>query len=269
MRVVSISVNGLEQAIDKGFFDWIASQDADVICVQDHRMRVYEIEDRNLVPHGYEAYFIDGELDEHGGVGIYTRHFPKAIIYGFASEQADREGRFIQADFDRVSVASVLAPCALGREDELLDDDTDLTVLDHKDEFMDAFAMHMQKTLRKRRQFIFCANLQTAHHVTDASPIYHQLDVSGFLPHERAMLDRVIDEMGAVDAFREINRQSNQFTWWPEWEGGERKKVGIRTDYQLLTPGIRKTIRDGWIDDKARFSDHAPLIMDYDIEVGF
>lgn len=266
MRVVSISVNGLEQAIEKGFFDWIATQDADVICVQDHRMRAYEIEDRNLIPEGYEGYFIDGEKNEDGGVGIYTRHFPKAIMYGFANEQADREGRFIQADFERVSVASVLAPCALGREDEQIGDD-DLTMLDHKDAFMDAFGLHLQKTLRKRRQFIFCGNLQTAHHVTDASPVYHQLDISGFLPHERAWLDRIIDELGSIDGFREINKQSNQFTWWPEWEGGERKNVGIRVDYQLLTPGIRKTIRDGWIDDKPRFSDHAPLIMEYDIDL--
>ena len=193
MRVVSISVNGLEQAVEKGFFDWLAKQDADVVCVQDHRMRAYEVEDKNLIPEGYEAYFIDGEKNEHGGVGIYTRHFPKAIMYGFANEQADREGRFLQADFDKVSVASVLAPCALGREEELIGED-DLTVLDHKDEFMEAFGLHMQKTLRKRRQFIFCANLQTAHHVTDASPLYHKHDFSGFLPHERAWLDRLKTE---------------------------------------------------------------------------
>lgn len=268
MRVVSISVNGLRQAIDKGFFDWLARQDADVVCVQDHRMRAYEIEDLGLIPEGYEAYFIDGENNEDGGVGIYTRHFPKAIMYGFASEQADREGRFIQADFDKVSVASVLAPSALGREDEIVGED-EVTALDHKDAFMEAYGLHMQKTLRKRRQFIFCANLQTAHHVTDASSRYHKLDVSGFLPHERAWLDRLFDEMGAIDAFRDINKQSNQFTWWPEWAEGWRKQSGIRTDYQILTPSIRKTVTDGWIDDATRFSDHAPVIMDYDIDIGF
>ena len=113
MRVVTISVNGLAQAVEKGFFEWLARQDADVVCVQDHRMRAYEVEDFNLIPDGYEAYFIDGERNEDGGVGIYTRHFPKAIMYGFANEQADREGRFIQADFDKVSVACVLSPLSL------------------------------------------------------------------------------------------------------------------------------------------------------------
>ncbi|QSP95928.1 exodeoxyribonuclease III [Marinobacter salinisoli] len=268
MRVVSISVNGLARAVDQGFFAWLAGQDADVVCVQDHRMRAYEIEDLGLIPEGYEAYFIDGEKNEHGGVGIYTRHFPKAIMYGYGNELADREGRFIQADFDKVSVACVLAPCALGREDEPMGED-DLTELDHKDEFLDGFGLHLQKTLRKRRQFIFCANLQTAHHVTDASPLYHKRDFSGFLAHERAWLDRLIDELGCVDAFREINKQSGQYTWWPEQSEGARRNAGIRVDYQLLTPGIRKNILDGWIDDSTRFSDHAPVIMEYDIDIGF
>jgi exodeoxyribonuclease-3 len=267
MRVVSISVNGLVRAVENGLFEWVARQNAHVICIQDHRMRAYEIEDMGLVPKGYEGYFIDGENNADGGVGIYTRHFPKAIMYGFANEQADREGRFIQADFDSVSVASVLAPSALGVEDSVVGENEE-TALDHKDAFLDAFTLHMQKTLRKRRQFIFCANLQTAHHVTDASSGYHQSELSGFLPHERARLDRLFDEMGAVDAFREINKQSNQFTWWPEWADDWRKQAGIRTDYQILTPGIRKKIVDGWIDESTRISDHAPLVMDYDIDVG-
>src|SRR5690606_28861765 len=98
----------------------------------------------------------------------------------------------------------------------------------------------------------------------------HLLNLSSF-PTRRSSdlwLDRLFDEMGCVDAFREINKQSSQFTWWPEQTEGSRKKAGIRVDYHLLTPGIRKAIRDGWIDDDTRFSDHAPVIMDYDIEIG-
>lgn len=256
MRVVSISVNGLRQAVENGFFDWVAGQNADVICVQDHRVRAYEVEDEPaLRPDGYEAYFIDGEHNEDGGVGIYTRHFPKAIMYGFANETADREGRFIQADFERASVGCVLAPCALG----------DPSRQAHKDEFLQAFQVHLQKTLRKRRQFIFCGNFQTAHLVTDASPRYHKMEVSGFLPNERAWMDEVFDTMGYVDAFREVNRQGGQFTWWPEWAEGWRKQAGWRTDYQMLTPGLRNTVQGGFIDEDTRFSDHAPIVMDYAI----
>ncbi|TVP54186.1 MAG: exodeoxyribonuclease III, partial [Halomonadaceae bacterium] len=177
MRVVSISVNGLRQAIENGFFDWLEGQDADVVCVQDHRVRVRDVEDDpSLVPPDYQAYFIDGENTEDGGVGIYTRHMPKAIIYGFGYGPADQQGRYIQADFDRVSVASVMAPSAL-------EDDQHQAV---KNDFMAAFVGFLRKNLGKRRQFIFCCALQTAHHVTDTISRFDKLEVSGFLRHERA-----------------------------------------------------------------------------------
>jgi len=259
MRVVSISVNGLRQAIENGLFEWLERQDADVVCIQDHRVRAWEVEDDPaLCPAGYQAYFIDGENEADGGVGIYTRHMPKAIIFGFDYGPADRAGRYIQADFDKVSVASVLAPDALGDESKQLE----------KDEFMGAFVNYLQKTLRKRRQYIYCAALQTAHHVTDTSPKFHKMEVSGFLPHERAWLDEVFDGMGYVDGFRAVSLSGGEFTWWPEWARSWRRQAGWRTDYQILSPGLRRNVEGGVIDMETRFSDHAPLIMDYDIPVG-
>ncbi|MCP5162384.1 MAG: exodeoxyribonuclease III [Hahellaceae bacterium] len=257
MKVVTISVNGLRQAADNGFFDWMVKQNADVVCVQDIRGRIWEFDDERYHPPGYEAFFIDAENEQDGGVCIYSRHFPKAIMYGFAFEPADREGRFIQADFDNVSVASILLPCALGEPGKQK----------QKDDFMNAFMAHLQKTLRKRRQFIFCGNFQTAHLVTDASSRYHKMEVSGFLPQERGWFDEVFESLDYVDAFREINKDKNQYTWYPEWAKGWRKQSGWRTDYQIATPGIRGKILSGHIDGQTRFSDHAPLIMDYDIVV--
>lgn len=257
MRVVTISVNGLKRAIEEGFFDWVLDLDAEVICVQDHRMRVYEFDQPEYCPPGYEAYFLDAENPEDGGVGIYTRHIPKAIMTGFAYGPADIKGAFLQADFDNVSVASLLAPCAL----------TDDSRQQEKDEFMEAFGNHLQKTLRKRRQFLFCGSLQSAHLVTDASSKYHQLEVSGFLPHERDWYDQVFDEMGYIDVLRKVNKGKHQFTWWPEWAKGWRKQAGWRTDYQIATSGLRNTIRRAWIDTDTRFSDHAPLIAEYDISI--
>lgn len=247
MRVVSISVNGLKQAAENGFFDWLVRQDADVVCVQDIRGRVYEFDDDIYHPEGFEAYFLDAEDVEQGGVAIYTRHFPKAIMYGFAYEPADRQGRFLQADFENVSVATILAPSALENADRQ----------EEKDAFFQAFGDHLQKTLRKRRQFIFAGNFQTAHLVTDASTKFHKMEVSGFYPDERGWFDNVFDNMGYVDAFREVNRNKNQFTAWPMWAKGWRKQAGWRVDYQIATAGIRNTILDAFIDSDTRFSDHA------------
>ncbi|QCF24805.1 exodeoxyribonuclease III [Hydrocarboniclastica marina] len=255
MRVVSISVNGLEKAIADGFFKWLAKQDADVVCVQDHRAKAADFDDPRFIPEGYEAYFIDAENPADGGVGVYTRQFPKAIMYGFAYEPADREGRYIQADFDDVSVASVLVPSALEAPERQAD----------KDAFMEAFMQHLQKTVRKRRQYIICGNFQTVHLVTDASPRYHKLEVSGFLPHERDWMDEIFETLGYTDAFRYINKEGNQYTWWPSVLSGSRRHAGWRTDYQILTPGIRKTIENAYIDPDTRFCDHAPVVVDYDI----
>lgn len=255
MRVVSINVNGLKRAAEHGFYDWMREIDADVVCVQDLQGKVYDFDDAIFHPEGYQAYFIDAENPEDGGVGIYTKHFPKAIMYGFAYGPADSEGRFIQADFENVSVASMLVPNALGRPEKQ----------EAKDAFQDAFLAHLEKTLRKRRQFIFAGSFNSAHLVMDASKKYHELDVSGFKAHEREWFDTVFEEFGYIDAFRQINVQKNQYTWWPEWAKGWRKNAGWRTDYQITTELMKNLIEDGFIDMDTRFSDHAPLVMDYDI----
>lgn len=255
MRVVSISVNGLKNAAEKGFFEWMREIDADVVCVQDIRGKVYDFDDAIYHPEGYEAFFIDAEDPEDGGVCIYSRHFPKAIMYGFAYEPADRQGRFIQADFENFSVASMLVPSAL--EDE--------SKQEEKDAFLAAFKDHLEKTLRKRRQFIFAGNFQSAHMVMDASPKYHEREVSGFLTHEREWFDKVYDELGYIDAFRQVNTKRNQFTAWPEWAEGWRAEAGWRVDYQIVSQTMQNLVVDGFIDFDTRFSDHAPLVIEYDV----
>jgi len=255
MRVVSISVNGLKQAAELGFYEWMQEIDADVVCVQDIRGKVYDFDDEIYHPRGYEVYFLDAEEPEDGGVAIYTRHFPKAIMYGFAYEPADRQGRFIQADFDNVSVASMLAPSSMEHPDKQED----------KDKFMDAFQDHLEKCLRKRRQFIYTGNFQCAHHVTDASPRYHDQEMNGFLGHERAWFDKTFDELGYVDAFRQTNKHKGEYTHWPKSAGEEQENAGIRSDFQICSATVSNLIEDGFIDYDTRFSDHAPIIIDYDI----
>lgn len=255
MRVVTASLNGLQQAIEAGFFDWVQQSDADVVCIQDHRMRVHELEDGPYRPEGYEGYFLDGAELEDGGVGIYTRQVPKAIMMGFAYPQADMRGAFLQADFDAVSVSSLLVPDALNHPD----------LQETKNDFLEAFTGHLSKTLRKRRQFLFCGNLQTAHLVTDADPVFHKTQLSGFLGHERAQLEKIFDEMGYIDTFRSIEKGSSQFSWQPEACAQAKIRPGIRVDYQIASPGLAGTVEHARIDRSTTFSDHFPLVVDYDI----
>lgn len=254
MRVISINVNGIHNAIEQGLFDWLHQQNADVICLQDTRASVYEMESPEMQLQGYFCYACDAEHPTQGGVAIYTRLQPKAIITHLGFEAADRYGRYIQADFDKVSVASVFMPSGRGGDEEL----------NQKLKFMEDFGHHLDKQHRKRRDYIYCASLFIAHNKID---VKHWRDCQqdvGFLSTERAWLDEVIGTMGFIDALREVNREGDLYSWWADSEQAILLDLGWRFDYQLLSPGLRRTVRSAKLSRHPRFSQHAPFTVDYD-----
>jgi exodeoxyribonuclease-3 len=257
MRVITFNTQGIEQAADNGFFDWMVKQDADVICLQDLRAKEYQLDDERYHPDGYYPYFFDAFEDGYSGVAIYTRHVPKAIMTGLGFEQCDFHGRFIQADFDGVSVASLSIPSGLAGADAQT----------AKEEYMQLFLGHMKKTLRKRRDFIFCGTYNVAHKPVDLSNWYVNQKVSGFLPQEREWMEEILGEMGYVDAFREVNKAERQYSWWPDYNRARKLNEGARLDYQITTANLRKTVKSVRIERDAVFSEHAPLIIDYAINI--
>lgn len=257
MRVITFNTQGIEQASKNGFFDWMVQQDADVVCLQDLRAKEYQLDDERYHPEGYYPYFFDAFEDGYSGVAIYTRHVPKAIMTGLGFEQCDFHGRFIQADFDKVSVSSLSIPSGLaGAESQVT-----------KEEYMQHFLGHMKKTLRKRRDFVFCGTYNVAHKAVDLSNWYVNQTVSGFLPQEREWMEEILGDMGYLDAFREVNKAERQYTWWPDYNRARNLNEGARLDYQIATANLRKTVKSARIYRDSIFSEHAPLIMDYDIEI--
>lgn len=257
MRVITFNCQGIVQAADRGFFEWMVNQDADVVCLQNICAREYQLDDKRYNPEGYERYFFEAFDDDYSGVAIYTRHLPKAVMTGLGFEQCDTQGRYIQADFDRFSVASFFVPSGLkGDADQVL-----------KESYLESFEGFFEKTLRKRRDFIFAGTMQVAHKPADLSNWYANQTVSGFLPHEREFMERLFGEMGYVDAMRECNKAEREYTWWPDYNRARELNEGARLDYQITTAGIRKTIQNSGIYRAKQFSDHAPLIIDYDLDV--
>ncbi|MFT0211961.1 exodeoxyribonuclease III [Pseudomonas sp. F1_0610] len=254
MRLISINVNGIHNAIELGLFEWLQTQNADIICLQDTRASCYEMEEPALQLEGYFTYACDAEIPAQGGVAIYSRIQPKAVIFGLGFEESDRYGRYIQADFDKVSIASMLLPSGLGSDE----------ALNQKFRYMDNFTRYLDKQRRKRRDYIYCASLYVAHQKIDVKNWRDCQQTPGFLAPERAWLDEIIGNMGYVDALREINRESEQFSWWPDSEQAEMLNLGWRFDYQLLTQGMRRTLRGAKLYRQPRFSQHAPLSIDYD-----
>jgi exodeoxyribonuclease-3 len=257
MRVITFNTQGIEQAADNGFFDWMAQQDADVVCLQNLKAKEYQLDGDRYHPEGYHAYFFDAFEDGFSGVAIYTRHLPKAIMTGLGFEQCDFNGRFIQADFDKVSVSSMTIPSGLRSEEAQVG----------KMEYLELFMGHLKKTLRKRREFIFAGTFNIAHRPVDLSNWYVNQRVSGFLAEERAWIEEVLDEMGYVDAFREVNKAERQYTWWPDYNRAWTLNEGARLDYQITTANLRKVVKSARIYRDQRFSEHAPLTVDYDIDL--
>jgi exodeoxyribonuclease-3 len=199
-------------------------------------------------------YAADGEIPSQGGVAIYSRQQPKAVIFGLGFEQADRYGRYLQADFDKVSIASLLMPSGQKGDEDL----------NAKFKFMDDFTSYLNKQRRKRREYIYCSSLHVAHQKLDVKNWRDCQQTPGFLAPERAWMDEVLGNLGYVDALREVSREGDQYSWWPDTEQAQMLNLGFRFDYQLLTPGLRRCVRSAQLPRQPRFSQHAPLVVDYD-----
>lgn len=255
MRVISFCSDGLREAAKKGFFEWALEQDADIICVQDLRAPESALGSRTYNPDGYFSYYLDSIEGKSNGVAIYTRKLPKAIMTGLGLGEADGEGRFMQADFENISVACLLAPAASS---------SDAGSLAAKSRFFEQLHTQLDKVRKKRRQYILCGNWNMAHAERDVQRSAGHRDTPGFLAAERQWLETLFAELGYVDAFRQINADEDEFSWWP---GGREAGDGWRTDYQVVSAGLRPTIEHGALYKVQEFSTHAPLIMDYDIEL--
>ena len=254
MRIISFSADGIQDAEKKGFYDWLNEQDADFVCIQDLRCSEYDLQDDAFFPRDYNAYFFDDVNGKENGVAIYCRQLPKAIMTGLGFADFDMEGRYIQADFENLSVGCLLAPKAEnGNAEQQL----------RKSAFYDLLQGHLQKVRNKRREFIICGNWHLAHTAADLQDTETNSTASGFLAEERQWMDELI-ESGYVDAFREINSDRDEFSWWPD---GDRSSNGWRSDFHIISAGLKYAIDYGAIYKSKEFSTHAPIIMDYDIEL--
>lgn len=254
MRIISANLNGVRSASTKGFFNWMPKQDADVICVQELKAQEADMSPQMLQPDSYHGYFHYAEKKGYSGVGIYSRKKPDQVIIGVGIADIDAEGRYIQADFGNLSVISLYLPSgSSGEERQAV-----------KFSFLDRFMPHLQALIASGREIVVCGDWNIAHKEIDLKNWRGNKNNSGFLPEERSWLTRLFDEIGFVDVFRRINQEEDQYTWWSNRGQAWAKNVGWRIDYHITTPGIAKLAKSAAIYKDERFSDHAPLTIDYD-----
>ena len=230
-------------------------QDADAICIQETKAQQHQLDEEALSPGNYQGYFNDAVKKGYSGVALYTRRQADKIIYKLGWSSADEEGRFIQADFDKLSIISIYLPSGTSGEGRQ-------TV---KFEFMDKFTPLLEKMRRQKRQYIICGDWNIAHKNIDLKNWRGNQKNSGFLPDERDWMDKIFEKIGMVDAFRTVNQEADQYTWWSNRGQAWSKNVGWRIDYQVISPGLADKVVSAEIYKKERFSDHAPLTISYNI----
>ena len=255
MRIISINLNGIRAAARKGVFDWLDKVDADVICMQETKAQVHQLEDPVFHPEKYYNAFFDAEKKGYSGVAIYAKKKPDQIIKGLGFATADTEGRYIQFDYGNLSIASLYLPSGSSKEERL----------QLKFDFMERYMAQLAEQRQSGREYIICGDWNTVHREIDIKNFKSNQKNSGCLPEERAWIDQLFNEVGYIDTFREINPEPHQYTWWSNRGQAWANNVGWRIDYQIATPGMKQYLETTHIYKDERFSDHAPLIVDYSV----
>ena len=256
MRVMTFNCNGIRAAARKGFFDWLETCDVDVVCLQETKAQIHQLTDPVFQPSQFNCHYYDAEKKGYAGTALYSRSEPEKVSRGLGFEMANVEGRYLQADFEGLSIASLYLPSgSAGPERQT-----------RKFSFMDDYMQHMKALREQDREFIICADWNICHKEIDLRNWKANQKNSGFLPEERQWLDELYNTVGFVDAFRVVNQEPDQYSWWSNRGQARANNVGWRLDYHVITPGLQDKVVAAEIYTDQNFSDHAPVILEYNIQ---
>jgi exodeoxyribonuclease-3 len=256
MRVISANVNGIRAAERKGFYQWLSRQRADVVCIQETKAQEHQLDPKTYCPNSFYCNYFDAVKKGYSGVAIYSKHEPDQVLTGLGWDHCDTEGRYIQADFGKLSVASFYLPSGATNEERH----------QNKLRFMDKVLEELKRFRRQKREYIICGDWNTVHKRIDIKNFTSNRRNSGCTDEERAWMDNLFDNVGYVDAFRVVDQRPEQYTWWSNRGNARANNVGWRIDYQIITPGLKDTVIQARVYKDKWFSDHAPLIIDYALE---
>ena len=261
-RLTSLNLNGIRSAATKGVEPWIAATGPDCICVQEVKAQAADVQGRFEQLAGLQGHFHFAQKKGYSGVGVYTRHEPSDVIAGFGSPEFDAEGRYLELRFDtpqrKLSIISAYFPSGSSGEERQ----------EAKFRFLEQFHPHLMRA-KAQREFILCGDVNIAHQQIDLKNWRSNQKNSGFLPEERAWMTKLLHttgpDGGLVDVYRQLHPHTTDeaYTWWSNRGQAWAKNVGWRLDYHLASPHLAATARTAQVYKEQRFSDHAPLTIDY------
>ena len=256
MRIITANLNGIRSAANKGFFNWLQTISADVICMQEIKAQAADMTLEMVAPAGYFGYFHYAEKKGYSGVGIYCKAKPDAVIEGLGIGDIDSEGRYIEVQFGNLSVISLYLPSGSSGEERQT----------FKFSVLKRIMPHLEALQASGRDVVVCGDVNIAHQEIDLKNYKGNKKNSGYLPEERAWLSDLYDRVGWVDVYRSLHPATTDecYTWWSNRGAAYEKNVGWRLDYQIATPELAKKAVASTIYKLERFSDHAPFIVDYE-----
>ena len=254
MRIISAYVNGIRSAYKKGFYEYLAASGADIVCIQELKAQEADLDDSMRAPHGMHGVWHCAEKRGYSGVALYSKREPDRVQTGMGIAEFDAEGRFVQADFGNLSVISLYLPSGSSSEERQ----------QVKFRFLAAFYPMLRGLQTQGRDIVICGDWNIAHQNIDLKNWKGSLKNSGFLPEEREWIGKVIAELGWVDIWRTLYPETPGYTWWSQRGQAYAKDVGWRIDYQMATPALAGCARSAHVYKQEKFSDHAPLVVDYD-----
>lgn len=255
MRIITLNLNGIRSAANKGFYAWLQQTQPDVICMQEVKAQAADMTPEMLAPEGYHGYFHYAEKKGYSGVGIYSKERPDTVIEGLGMVDIDAEGRYLECRFGQLSVISLYLPSGSSGEERQ----------QFKFSVMARFMLHLDKLIKSGFDVVICGDWNIAHQEIDLKNFKGNKKNSGFLPEERAWMTDLFERVGWVDVYRRLypNTTDACYTWWSNRGQAWAKNVGWRIDYQIATPAFAEKAVQASIYKAERFSDHAPLIIDY------
>jgi len=259
-KLSSLNLNGIRSATSKGLEAWLETTRPDCICVQEVKAQAADVAGRFESLAGLRGHFHFAEKKGYSGVGIYSRHEPSEVRIGYGSPEFDAEGRYVELRFDtpqrKLSFISCYFPSGSSGEERQ----------QAKFRFLAEIYPHLRQ-LKQERDFILCGDVNIAHQEIDLKNWKGNLKNSGFLPEKRAWMTRLLDEAGMVDVHRTLQPEAGgeAYTWWSNRGQAYAKNVGWRIDYHLASPALAETARTVSVYKEQKFSDHAPLTVEYDI----
>lgn len=251
MRIISYNVNGIRSAVKKGFIDWLKSDPADVVCLQEIKANKEDVPEAEIKAVGYEVYSFSAQKKGYSGVAILTKIKPDHVYYGNGLQQSDEEGRFIRADFGDITLVNVYFPSGTSGDHRQ----------DYKYIWLDQFFGFLQDLRKTRPKLIVCGDYNICHKAIDIHDPVRNKNYTGFLPEERAWMDKLF-ENGYIDTFRIFNQQAHQYTWWSAFAGARANNKGWRIDYINVSDNLKETLKHAEIMPDIKHSDHCPVFLE-------